>query len=141
MRFGVLGLVLIAAVGCGKDPNQLPVSEVTGSVTYNGQPMRGASVSLIPAVPNPKLKIPPFGEVKEDGTFAVTTYGGGDGAPPGEYKVTLTWSDNDPDSPSDLCKGRYASAKKPIATITVVEGENVVPPIELKGPAIVVPAL
>ncbi|MFO0951873.1 MAG: hypothetical protein U0835_12120 [Isosphaeraceae bacterium] len=34
----------------------------------------------------------PSGKVSEDGTFQLTTYEAGDGAPAGEYTATLQWN-------------------------------------------------
>jgi hypothetical protein len=33
----------------------------------------------------------PTGGVKDDGSFVLTSYKAGDGAPPGEYVVTIQW--------------------------------------------------
>lgn len=136
----ILLLSCVVGAGCAKPQDErLPTFTVTGKANYNGQPMRGASIVLIPATHDPKLKMPPFGVVGADGSYTITSYGGGDGAPAGEYKVTFTWPDGTED-PSDLLKGRLSDPRKPSAVVTVKEGENVLDPIELKGPAITPPA-
>src|SRR5262245_53947543 len=104
---------IVPTLGCGQRGDQLPVYSVKGIANYNGKPMKGASIVLVPSKPDSKLKMPPFGVVGEDGSFAITSYGKGDGAPAGEYKVTFTWSDGDPDDPTDLLKGRFSDPRKP----------------------------
>ena len=68
----------------------------------------------------------PFARVSEDGTFAVTTYDTGDGAPAGEFKVTVYWpADPDARGPSpDRLKGRYRDPESTALVATFVEGEN-----------------
>lgn len=131
--------ILAIASSCSKPrEDRLPVFPVTGTATYNGQPMKGASIVLIPSQPNPLLKVPPFGVVGADGSFAITSYGKGDGAPLGEYKVTFTWPDG-AEEPSDLLKDRLSNPKKPSAVINVQDGDNTLTPIELKGPPVTPP--
>jgi hypothetical protein len=134
-------LVLLLAVGCGKSENdQLPVFLVRGTALYNGKPMTGASVVLVPATYDPKLRMPPFGVVGADGAFVITSYEKGDGAPVGEYKITFTWPDG-AEEPTDLLNGRLSDPKKPSGVITINEGDNTLPAIELTGPPITPPAI
>lgn len=130
----------MVACGCSKPrEDQLPVFSVSGTVTYNGQPMKGASIVLVPSQHDRRLRMPPFGVVGDDGSFVITSYGKGDGAPAGEYKVTFTWPDGT-EEPADLLKGRLSDPRRPSGVVTIAEGDNVLPPIELKGPAITPPA-
>lgn len=63
-------VLAVAACGCGKPgEDQLPVFSVKGTVAYNGQPMKGASIVLVPNQHDRKLRMPPFGVVGEDGTL------------------------------------------------------------------------
>ena len=51
MRFGICLLVLVGlcvCVGCGGDPGVKGLVKVTGTVTYQGSPMEGATVRLSP---------------------------------------------------------------------------------------------
>ena len=89
----LLGIVVI--VGCG--PASIPsldVFPVTGRILINGKPPVRAEIRLQPSVPlNDPLKrsIEPYAIVQDDGTFRVGTYRGDDGAPLGEYALTMTW--------------------------------------------------
>jgi hypothetical protein len=132
-------LVMILVVGCSaRQSDELPVFAVRGMVHYNGQPMTGANIVLVPTHHDPKLRMPPFGVVGVDGSFEITSYTKGDGAPVGEYKITFTWPDGSED-PSDLLKGRLSDPKKPSGIVTIAEGDNLLPAIELSGPPIVAP--
>ena len=68
----------------------MPVHPVVGAIQFRGQPADGAFVSLHPknateGVPNPRAT------VAKDGSFVVSTYDGNDGAPEGDYVVTVQW--------------------------------------------------
>ena len=81
--------------------------------------------------PVEQRKSVPWGIVKADGQYDVSTYVNGDGAPIGEYAVTLYWPVN-PHGPSpDRLKGRYANLEAPIVTVSIGNTGNDLPPIEL----------
>lgn len=87
--------ILLAGLlsGCGGDshPKTYPV---TGKVVLkSGQkPAVGAIVTFHPKSPVGGPGQPnPSGTVKEDGSFVLTTFRGEDGAPEGEYGVTVRW--------------------------------------------------
>src|SRR5689334_21354157 len=99
LRFQValLATPFVVAVGCSKsrDANQLPVFPVIGHVSVNGQVPSGAFLVLHPkngtgVAPNGEA-VHPRAVVKPDGSFVVGTYGADDGAPSGEYSLTVEW--------------------------------------------------
>lgn len=109
--------------------NQKPVHPVKGSITVGGQPAVAAFVLFTPVNEPPAAKDPrPRAEVKEDGSFAISTYGAEDGAPLGEYVVTVTWEDRDL---GDKLGGRYSDSKRSTLRATVKEGVNDLPPFKL----------
>ena len=59
--------------------------------TFGGQPAEGATVTFNPQGANPLKNAAPSATVKADGTFDVGLYGNGDGAPAGDYVVTVQW--------------------------------------------------
>jgi len=133
----VVGLSLIVCLtwfgGCSSNSpsteNQKPVHPVKGSVTVGGQSAVAAFVLFTPVNEPPDAKDPrPRAEVKEDGSFAISTYGTEDGAPLGEYIVTITWEDREI---GDKLKGRYSDSKSSMLRATVKEGPNDLPPFEL----------
>lgn len=97
MRHGARRLLILAAIflhGCGGDQplqrtdvKRVPVS---GRVVAGRQPVPGAVVTLVPKfewnpdLPNPKAV------TEADGSFEIGTVMTGDGAPPGEYLVSIT---------------------------------------------------
>jgi hypothetical protein len=136
-RFALLAVVLACASGgCGSGgkPDAVPAG---GKVVFNKTvPPVGALVVFHPTDPAAEKRIggKPFGKVKDDGTFVLTTYSEGDGAPPGEYGVTIDWrapakdtkfSLGDPGSgagPSRL-NPKYSNPQQPTLKATVRAGE------------------
>src|SRR5688572_20752206 len=86
----LLALTLVG-LGCGGKEQRKPVFPVKGSVFVAGRSATKALVIFHP-LNDPDPKAPrPTGEVAADGTFTLSTHTAGDGAPAGEYAVTVTW--------------------------------------------------
>ena len=98
-------------------------------------PASGALVVFHPTDPSYEKQIggKPFAKVKEDGTFALTTFAEGDGAPEGEYGVTIDWrppakeakfsiGDGGATGPSKL-NPKYGNPQQPVLKATVKKGE------------------
>src|SRR5438034_10853524 len=87
-------LALTAALGftsCSNGPGGEKLYQVTGKVLYNDQPAAGAVVAFHPKdAKNELTAMRPMGSVQPDGTFSLVT-GKDQGAPAGEYIVTVTW--------------------------------------------------
>lgn len=85
----LLILATTVATGCGKKPG-LATYPVTGTVTYNGKPVANALVSYFVNVDAPAST----GMTDTDGKFTLATHVSTTqvlpGAPPGDYKVTIT---------------------------------------------------
>lgn len=86
----------------------------------------------------------PAGSTDESGTFQLTTYEAGDGAPAGEYGVSLLWEATswpgmnaeggmDPviTVRPDRLLNRFSSPEKSGLKATVIEGENSLEPFRL----------
>ncbi len=71
--------------------------------------------------------------VQEDGTFAVGTYGKDDGAPAGEYRVTVQCFNKvrGQDMPANVLPARYAAPDTSGLTVRIQEGDNQLSPIQL----------
>jgi hypothetical protein len=111
---------------------QKPVHPVRGQVFVGGKPAVGAFVLFIPALEAPDAPDPrPRATVKEDGSFVLSTYGEEDGAPAGDYLVTVTWSPNGSDD-EDKLGSRYNDRAKTPLKVTVKEGSNELPAFKLK---------
>ena len=81
------GLLLSLFVGCGPS-GQVKVYPVKSKVTFAGKPLvGGGSIALIPLT-NQEGKAA-GGEIKEDGTYELTTYAPGDGSMAGDFRVVI----------------------------------------------------
>lgn len=83
---------LVGVIGCGSGGSgQLPVVKVKGTVYLDEKPHGAGVVTLTPTGagegkdPRPVIG----GTIKDDGTYTLTTYNTGDGAPVGEYSAVL----------------------------------------------------
>jgi hypothetical protein len=136
----VLTLALYVAA-CSKssnlDENRKPVHPVKGKVLVQGKPAKAAFVLFVPVnepadAPDPR----PRAEADPDGSFALSTYGDKDGAPVGEYIVTVTWPGgvlpDGREEPADKLLGRYDNVTKSKLRATVKEGQNDLPPFQLQ---------
>src|SRR4051812_645519 len=89
-RLLLLGLSCVCCGGAAPGPPR-PVSPVRGSGLGAGKPAVKALVIFHP-LNDADAKAPrPTGEVAADGSFALSTHTTGDGAPAGEYAVTVLW--------------------------------------------------
>ncbi len=138
LALALVGMVLLP--GCSQGPRLYPVQ---GKVLWRGKPTAGARVIFHPVSENPNLP-QPSAVVDENGSFRLGTRAPGDGAPAGEYKVTIDWSDlsdqavysadisSGPPKSPDKLGGRYADPKRSMLQVNVKEGKNNLPPFELK---------
>ncbi len=129
----VVVALLLAVTGCNAEPPRREVFPVSGKLTVDGRPAEQALVYFHPA----DGQTSPFAKVMADGTFRPGTYTATDGVPAGEYALTVQWPtvklvEGEERLGPDQLAGRYSDRKKPVATIIVREGENVIPPLELK---------
>jgi hypothetical protein len=96
--------------GCGGDEPKRNLSKIAGIIHVDGVPAVGVTLTLHPNDGSGSVST---GISRDGGTFEVSTFEAGDGAAPGEYKVTFTWGDYDPLTRSqkgDRLNGRYASS-------------------------------
>jgi hypothetical protein len=89
--FVLLAALAPAFAGCGHSEPRVPVVAVSGKVSFQGQAPAGAQIVLHPVAPQADSNVAPSGTVKDDGTFQISAYDQGDGAPPGEYVATIQW--------------------------------------------------
>lgn len=127
-----LALVLFAALGCGtKPPDLVPVA---GKVTTgDGKPLEHASVIFHPVGGGDGPK--PRGKVGADGSFVLTTHTTGDGAPPGEYRVTVElWlaGARADDPPANRLPAKYARPESSGLIVTVTPGQPELKPLVVK---------
>jgi hypothetical protein len=145
-------VALILGVGCGGE-DRLEVSQVRGRVVYKGRGVPRATVIFFPqgATVDEVGTMRPFAYADDEGNFELKTYVDGDGAPPGDYRVSIIASSTT--APGQLTKDRSGGAAAPApgiqipATVTrkfanvdsagiqvqVKEGENNLDPFELSA--------
>jgi hypothetical protein len=133
-------LLALAAALAGCSKSQQPWEKVypaTGVVTYRGQPLSGAVVTLISEDADFPKSVRPTAVTGDDGAFEVGTYSAADGAPAGEYTVLVLHypiqgsAENPYAGPNDL-PPIYAKAETTTLKISVGEEENELPPLELE---------
>src|SRR5207247_5472278 len=99
-----LSLTLLFCVACGSAKRKL--YPVRGKVLCDGQPTEGALITLRALDASQPFDKLPSARVKADGSFSIGTYDPEDGAPPGDYKVSIFWLP--PDFELQLIKtGKY----------------------------------
>jgi hypothetical protein len=134
-------LLMAAVLGtsCASDGRR-PVFPVRGQVLYEDKPTPGALVIFHP-LGDPDPRAPrPIARVGADGTFSPTTYRTEDGAPAGEYAVTVAWvleqdNQNTPREeqkpPRNLLPDRYAKPETSGLRICIQAEPNELPPFRL----------
>lgn len=81
---------VLVAIGCG-GPKRKPVFTTEGKVLLaDGTPAINVTVFLHPPSSEPE-PVRPLGVTDENGAFKLTTYDANDGAPAGEYVITLMY--------------------------------------------------
>jgi hypothetical protein len=136
IKFASVGSALLVAVltGCSGD-SRVPVYPVTGKVTFDGKPASGAQVMLNATGEVPK-DLALIGVVNDDGSFKISSYGDGDGAPAGEYVVTVQWfrvvqSEGGSGRGPNVVPPKYSTKEASPIKVTVNKAATEIPPIEV----------
>jgi hypothetical protein len=142
-----LGAAVLAGslIGCGGEAGRLPVYPVKGQVRLDGQPAEGAFVVLHP-ISGPAAEgdrrtgepLKPRASVRADGGFEVSTYDAGDGAPVGQYAVTIEWprlvkKGNDVSPGPNVIPKPYSDPKTTPVQVVLKEGAIQLDPIEIRS--------
>lgn len=128
---------------CSKiDSNQKPVYPVKGRIHVNGKPVSNALVVFHPLDEKDQTNSRPHGQTGSDGTFTLTTFNKDDGAPQGDYAITVEWwtaksspkgSSGISEAPSNRLPQRYSRPKTSGLKTQIKEGQNVVPVLNLRS--------
>ena len=130
-----LALIVTAILpsACSRSTRK-PVFPAKGQLLINGRPAAGATVFFNPVESDPDA-IAPYGVTDANGTFTLTTYLTFDGAPAGEYVVTVRAPGPpqraDEDQGPDRLKGRYNDVKTSKLRATIEKKPNVLEPFDL----------
>jgi hypothetical protein len=130
LQFGLF-FALPTAIGCGGGKDGL--CPVRGKVLVNGQAAERVVVTLHP-LGGGTVGRRSMATTEADGSFQISTSGPGDGAPPGEYAVTLVWPEYNAagDPGPDRLKGRYATPAKAFTKIAVTDKTTKLDPFEVR---------
>lgn len=127
----------LAPASCSREPRP-PLYPAWGTATFHKKPAPGAVVVLHPVAPGPLKELLPHGEVGPDGAFRISTYAAGDGAPVGEYVVTITWPEVKVEPGGgevfggDRLGGRYNDPAKSKWKLQIRDGDNDLGRLEIK---------
>lgn len=129
----LVGLALCSFASCGSGSKQLPTFEVKGQVLQAGKPVPHATVVFHPSFDLGPEVSKPRGTTGEDGSFTLSTYGASDGAPEGDYKITVEqWITINPDKgPESRLPRKYAKPDESGLTAKITSGTNSIPAIQL----------
>jgi hypothetical protein len=131
--------VVASLVGCGGGDGRLPVHPVEGVITRGGKPLANALVALHPKTkPTTGEPIAPNGQTDENGVFKVSTYDANDGAPEGEYAVTVQYyqpvkTANGIEPGPNVLPPKFAQPSTTDITVKIAAGPNKLEPIEVSG--------
>jgi hypothetical protein len=143
----ILFLIFTLLIGCKKtDTRKTGLVPAGGMITYNGLPLEGATIVLMPKSQTNQQGA--GGLSGTDGKFRVTTISDNDGAFPGEYSVSvlkeesLQISDEElleysrqgkvPPKPKSLIPIQYSNPAKPLIFLTIPAAGDKNLVIELK---------
>ena len=145
MRAPVFGLSMFTflalfASGCSSGDHWLPVHPTRGRVLFDGKPIPQAHVTLHPLNSSDPAAPRPRAIIADDGTFELTTYVANDGAPVGEYAVTIDWwrtdakpgtQEGDSPPPTNRLPARYSRPATSNLRVRIEPGDNQIPVIQL----------
>ncbi len=132
--------LLAALAGCGSSQSndRLPVFPAVGKLVYDGRPLAGAFVVLHPkSAANGKTAPRPHAQAAADGSFTLTSYESSDGAPAGNYTVTvelrpLVKHGGDITAGPNTLPPKYSRAETSPLIVQIAEGRNDLSELRIK---------
>lgn len=130
----VTGLLALGMSACSKANAKKPTFPVTGRVVTGTKPVANALVILHAVGDNSSEAVKSRGTTKADGTFTLGTYGIDDGAPAGEYAVTIEqWlpSPRPDESPSNRLNAKFSKPETSGFTASVAAPTTELKPFQV----------
>jgi hypothetical protein len=132
-----LALTVLLIPACSKGPKVYPVR---GQLLVDGKPAAQATVTFHP-VGGAASAVRPSAQTDDQGYFTLTTQARGDGAPEGDYDVTVTWfrAFTAPQQAEGEAKAvnllppRYANPTTSKLKAAVTRGNNELPPLQVSA--------
>jgi hypothetical protein len=138
-------VLCLSVAACNADSPRKAVYPVKGQVSFEGKPAPGAMVVLHPTDDAKGEPERPLGYADEAGNFQLTTYVVNDGAPAGEYAVSLVWLKQTPQKEMreaveestaaesvNLLPTKYADPASSGLRVQIKAGSNQLEPFQLK---------
>jgi hypothetical protein len=125
------------ALGVSCDRDRAPTYPARGKVLFQGRPVGYATVVFHPVEEPGYRPVRPAGRVAADGSFTLTTYAKNDGAPAGDYLVTVEWRLAEKTSGNDYQPGpnrlpeRYSRPETSGLRARIEKGSNELEPFQL----------
>ncbi|MBL8849356.1 MAG: hypothetical protein JNG89_06715 [Planctomycetaceae bacterium] len=94
---GVLLAVSVLLAGCGGSSGRPRAVAVSGVLTLDGQPVKGARIRFVPVAEGGRTAI---GDTDDTGKFTLATFEPGDGIVPGEYDADVATNMAAPTTPA-----------------------------------------
>jgi hypothetical protein len=117
---------------------------VTGEILVNGKPVRDAAIAFHPTKKSEGRVSTSRGITDSEGKFTLTTFVAGDGAPEGEYIVTVYWPERplNPSGevdqlPADRLGGRFANTARSNLRAQIGQRPTTLLPVDLSDPKVV----
>ncbi|HTU89685.1 MAG TPA: hypothetical protein VMF69_06270 [Gemmataceae bacterium] len=129
----LLGASLLLLGSCAKSDHK-PVYPVRGQVFYKGKPTTGALIVLHEINALTSQEVRPHSQVDENGDFVLSTYAAKDGAPAGDYVVTVDWRQLIPGrggTGPNLLPSEYGESRRSPLRATVRAESNTLPPFRI----------
>ena len=117
----------LALSGCGSD-NGLTLGRVQGRVTYKGEPLKYGTVSFVADTTKGTTGPIAMGNIKDDGTYILSTSDAGDGAVVGHHKISVVGLD-----PTPVPADKSAPASTPVSEPSPEESRLEVMKTRAKG--------
>ena len=144
---GIVLLLVVNSLACDDTPplaGPIPVHPVRGTVLLKGKPAADVLVTFHPSgsSSHPNEATPsPTGKTNAEGIYQLHTYLGTDGAPAGQYAVSLSFAGS-AESRDVMAKNqtiaitkipaKYSDPRKSGLTATIEKGNNAIEPFEIK---------
>jgi hypothetical protein len=138
-RVAVAALAVLLPCACS---SKTALHPARGKVLVDGKPAVGATIVFHPVEKASQGTLAPAGVVQSDGSFVLSTYAPGDGAPAGEYLVVITLASDAPPrdgKPPQVVKENkqevlqaYTFLRTTPLRATIKEGPNEILPFKIK---------
>jgi hypothetical protein len=130
VRAAAMAALLVGPIsGCAEPIERPKTLPVAGKVTYKGQPVPKGTITFQPDQGQASI-----GDIQPDGTYRLSTFGQGDGAVAGHYRIFVIANTADPSKmpgsspgwtpPKDLVPKKYNVAETSGLETTVTEDKK-----------------